>query len=118
MLAGSRQLRRRASRSRLAKATVAPKHKVSLTVLLKSGNTPLANEQLCLESRTHGTTGGWSSWSSCVNLAALTNSNGQVVVNGVVPGNKKGVKTQYEVMFSGVTGYKASHSSVITVTTS
>ncbi len=101
-----------------SKATVAPKHKISLTAKLKSGNTPLANEQLCLKSRTRATAGEWTSWSSCSNLASLTNSTGQVIVNGVAPGNKKGVKTQYEVVFPGVTGYKASHSSVITVTMS
>ncbi|MFZ2058663.1 MAG: hypothetical protein WAV54_14755 [Acidimicrobiales bacterium] len=101
-----------------SKATVAPKHKVSLTATLKSGKSPLADEQLCLQSRTPSTTGGWSSWGSCANFASLTNSKGQVGVNGVVPGNKKGAKTQYEVVFPGATGYKASHSPVITVTVS
>lgn len=100
------------------KSTAPPKHKDSFVATLKSGKKRLANEQLCLADRTK-TSSGWSKWSTCTNFASLTDAKGQATVTGVVPGNKKGTKTQYEVEFAGVSGsYKPSHSRVITVRTS
>jgi hypothetical protein len=100
------------------RSTVAPKHKMSLTATLKSGHQRLANEQTCLQSRTKSSTGSWGPWGACMNLAP-TDANGQVQVTGVVPRNGKGTKEQFEVLFGGVSGqYKASHSAIITVTTS
>ncbi|MDA8039577.1 MAG: hypothetical protein M0Z69_10545 [Actinomycetota bacterium] len=100
------------------RASIAPKHKMSLTATLKSGHQGLANEQTCLQNRTKTSTGSWGPWGACMNLA-LTDANGQVQVTGVVPRNGKGTKEQFEVMFPGVSGqYKPSHSAIITVTTS
>jgi hypothetical protein len=97
---------------RAARSTVAPKHKVSLTATLKSAKHRLAGEELWLEKRDAGT----HKFGNPVDIGT-TDSNGQVTVP-VVPGNHKGAKEQYRVVFQGDTGYKASHSSVITVTVS
>ena len=93
-----------------AKSTVAPKHKTSLTATLKSAHHRLAGEELWIEERDAST----HKFASPIGIGT-TDSNGQVTVP-VVPGNHKGHKEQYRVVFQGDTGYKASHSAVITVT--
>ena len=95
---------------RAARATVAPKHKVSLTATLKSAKGHLAGQELWLEQRDAGT----HKFGNPVDLG-VTDPDGQVAVP-VVPGNHQGDKQQYRVVFQGATGYKASHSSVITIT--
>jgi hypothetical protein len=97
---------------RAAKSTVAPKHKTTLTATLKSAKHRLAGEELWLEQRDKGT----HKWGAPVDMGT-TDSNGQVAVP-VTPGNHKGTKEQYRVVFQGDTGYRASHSSLITITVS
>ena len=92
------------------RSTVAPKHKVSLTATLKSAEHRLAGAELWLEARDAST----RKFDNPVDLGA-TDANGQLTVP-VTPGNHKGAKTQYRVVFQGDVGHKASHSSVITVT--
>ena len=94
-----------------AHSSVAPKHKDTLTSTLKSGKTAIKNETVKLERRATGA----KSWT--VVSSKTTDSKGQDTWS-VVPGSKKGQKEQYEVVFSGTKSYKASHSSVITVTVS
>lgn len=93
-----------------AHATVAPKHKDSLTATLRSLGKPLAGEPVALESRAAG-----SRKFANPTPIGTTDSNGHVTVP-VVPGNKKGHKEQYRVVFAGDATHKASHSSVITIT--
>lgn len=93
-----------------ARATVAPKHKDSLTATLRSLGKPVANAAVVLESRTAG-----SRAFSNPTAVGTTDDNGSVTVP-VVPGNKKGHKEQYRVIFAGDAAHHASRSSVITVT--
>ena len=95
-----------------AKTSVAPKHKTALTATLKSGKHRLAGEELWLEKRDAGT----HKFGSPVDIGA-TDSDGKVTLP-VVPGNHKGHKEQYRVVFQGDSGWKASHSAVVTVTVS
>jgi hypothetical protein len=92
------------------RSTVAPKHKLSLTATLKSANRRLASEELWLERRDAGT----NKFGDPVDIGP-TDANGQFTVP-IAPGNHQGNKTQYRVVFQGDTGYRASHSSIITVT--
>jgi 5-hydroxyisourate hydrolase-like protein (transthyretin family) len=94
-----------------AHATVAPKHKVSLTATLKSHGKPVVGASVSLESRSAGS----RKFGNPVAIDGVTDANGRIVVP-VVPGNKKGHKQQYEVTFAGDAQHKASHSSVITIT--
>jgi 5-hydroxyisourate hydrolase-like protein (transthyretin family) len=94
-----------------AHSSVAPKTKDTLTATLKSGTKPVAGEPVKLEKRAAGAK-SWTLVSS-----KTTNAKGQTSWS-VVPGSKKGQKEQYELVFSGNKSYKASHSSVITVTVS
>lgn len=91
-------------------AAVAPRHKDTLTATLRSLGKPVAGEPVTLESRTAGS----RRFGNPVD-AGTTDSNGQVAVP-VAPGNSKGHKEQYRVVFAGDAGHKASHSAVITVT--
>jgi hypothetical protein len=91
-----------------AKTTVAPKAKDSLTGTLKSGSKTLGNEPVKLERRARGAK------SFTMVSTKRTNGKGKVVYS-VVPGTKKGQKEQYILVFPGNKAYKASHSSVITV---
>jgi len=91
--------------------SVAPKAKDTLTATLRSGRTAVANESVKLEKRAAGA----KSWTLV--SAKTTNAKGQTSWS-VVPGTKKGQKEQYELVFSGNKSYKASHSSIITVTVS
>jgi hypothetical protein len=95
-----------------SKSTVAPKHKDTLTATLKSARRAVTGETLYLEKREAGS----RKFSNPIAVGA-TDANGHVVIS-VVPGNKKGVKEQGRVVFQGDTGYKSSHSRVITVTVS
>jgi hypothetical protein len=99
-----------------AKATVAPKHKVSLTATLQAGHTALAGQQLCVESRVKAIGATWGTFGSCTNLSSLTASDGTVTIDSVVPRNGKGTKEQFKVLFAGATGYSASHSPIVTIT--
>jgi hypothetical protein len=92
------------------RSTVAPKHKVSLTATLKSAKHRLAGEELWLESRDAAS----RRFGNPVDMGT-TDANGQVTVP-VAPGNHKGTKAQYRVVFRADTGYKGSHSRVITIT--
>jgi 5-hydroxyisourate hydrolase-like protein (transthyretin family) len=94
-----------------AHATVAPKHKVSLTATLKSQGKPVAGASVSLESRSQGST----KFGNPVPVDGVTDAAGRITVP-VVPGNKKGHKQQYEVTFAGDAQHKASHSRVITIT--
>ncbi len=96
-----------------AHATTAPKHKVSLTATLKSGKKRLAGETLYLEKRDAST----HKFSDPVAITTPTDANGQTSVP-VTPGNKKGHKEQYRVVFQGDSAYNASRSAVITITVS
>lgn len=91
-------------------ASVAPKHKDSLTATLRSHGKPVAGEPVALESRTAG-----SRAFANPTPIGTTDDKGQVIVP-VVPGNSKGHKEQYRVVFAGDATRRASHSSVITVT--
>jgi len=93
-----------------AHATVAPKHKDTLTATLRSLGKPLANAAVALESRAAGS----HSFGSTTAIGT-TDDHGRVVVP-VTPGNRKGHKEQYRVVFAGDDTHRASHSSVITVT--
>jgi hypothetical protein len=93
-----------------AHATAAPRHKDALTATLRSHGKPLAGEPVTLESRTPGS----RRFGNAVD-AGTTDANGQVSVP-VVPGNSKGHKEQYRVVFAGDATHQASHSAVITVT--
>jgi hypothetical protein len=92
------------------RSSVAPKHKVSLTATLESAKHRLSGEDLWLETRD----AAGRKFGNPVDLGT-TDSSGQITVP-VTPGNHKGTKTQYRVVFQGDTGYKASHSRVITIT--
>jgi hypothetical protein len=92
------------------RSTVAPKHKLSLTATLKSARHRLAGEELWLQTRDAAS----HKFGNPIDVGP-TDANGQVTVP-VSPGNHKGTKTQYRLVFQGDTGYKASHSSVITIT--
>jgi hypothetical protein len=92
-----------------AHTTVAPKAKDTLTGTLKSGTKRLSGEPIRLERRAAGTK------SFTLVSTKTTNANGQVTYT-VVPGTRKGQKEQYMLVFAGNNSYKASHSSVITIT--
>lgn len=94
-----------------AKSTVAPKQKDTLTGLLKSGTKALAGQSVKLEKRAAGAR------SFTVVATKTTDSKGHVVLT-VTPGTRKGQKEQYELVFAGTKSYKASHSSIITITVS
>jgi hypothetical protein len=94
-----------------AKSSVAPKQKDTLTGLLKSGTHTLAGDTVKLERRAYGAK------SFVVVASKTTDSKGRAVLT-VTPGTRKGQKVQYELVFSGTKSYKASHSSIITVTVS
>ena len=85
--------------------------KVTLTGLLKAANKPLAGKDVKLEKRTYGTK------TFTVVSTKTTDSKGHVTAT-VVPGTRKGQKTQYELVYTGGNGYKGSHSSIITITVS
>ena len=95
-----------------AHATTKPKHKVSITATLKSGHTRVAGETLYLEQRDATT----HKFSNPVAIGT-TDGSGQVSVP-VTPGNHKGKKEQYRVVFQGDSGYKHSRSGVITISVS
>jgi hypothetical protein len=94
-----------------AKSTVARNQKDTLTGTLKSGKKVLAGETVKLEKRAAGAK------HFTVVATKTTTAKGQVTLV-VTPGTKKGQKEQYELVFSGTKSYKASHSSIITVTVS
>lgn len=94
-----------------AKSTVAPNQKDTLTGTLKAGSKALAGESVKLEKRAAGAK------SFTLVTTKKTDSKGHVTLV-VTPGSKKGGKEQYELVFAGTKTYKASHSSVITVTVS
>lgn len=96
---------------RAAHTTVAPKAKDTLTATLKAGTKAVSGESVKLERRAAGA----RSWSLVSSKA--TNAKGQTSWS-VVAGTRKGQKEQYELVFSGTRTYRASHSSVITVTVS
>jgi pyruvate/oxaloacetate carboxyltransferase len=83
--------------------------KVTLTGLLKAGSKPLAGKSVQLERRAYGTK------TFTVVSTKTTDSKGHVTAT-VVPGTRKGQKTQYELVYAGDSGYKGSHSSTITIT--
>lgn len=93
-----------------AHASVAPKHKDTLTARLENGKVPVAGARVYLVERVIG-----GKWGAAVAIKPLTNAKGQVTIT-VVPGNHKGQKDQFMVVFKGNAKYKASHSHVITVT--
>jgi hypothetical protein len=94
-----------------AKSTVAHNTKTTLTGTLKSGTKAVAGQSVKLEKRAYGTK------AFSVVSTKTTNAKGTVTYT-VVPGTKKGQKTQYELVFAGNSKYKASHSQVITITVS
>lgn len=94
-----------------AHSSVAPKHKDTLTGTLKSGGRALAGQTVVLEQRAAGSKG------FAVVAQKATDAQGHVSLS-VVPGTRKGQKEQYELVFRGTQAYKASHSSVITLTVS
>jgi 5-hydroxyisourate hydrolase-like protein (transthyretin family) len=93
-----------------AHVTTAPRHKDALTATLRSLGKPVAGEPVTLESRTAGS----RAFGNPVD-AGTTDSNGQITVP-LVPGNSKGHKEQYRVVFAGDATHKGSRSAVITVT--
>ena len=94
-----------------AKSSVVPNQKDTLTGTLKSGTTVLAGQTVKLEKRAAGAK------SFTVVTTKKTDAKGHIVLT-VTPGTKKGQKEQYELVFAGTKTYKASHSSIITVTVS
>ena len=94
-----------------AKSSVAPKAKDTLVGTLKSGGTVLKGQTVKLEQRAAGAK------SFKVVSSKKTDSKGHVSWS-VTPGTKKGQKEQYELVFVATKSYKASHSSVITVSVS
>ena len=92
-----------------AKSTVAPKAKDTLTGTLKAGTKVLAGQSVKLEKRAAGAK------SFTLVTTKTTDAKGHVVLT-VTPGTRKGQKVQYELVFAGTSTYKASHSSIITVT--
>ena len=94
-----------------AKSMVAPKAKDTLTGTLKSGTKVLANEPVKLEKRAAGAK------SFTIVSTKTTDAKGKVVLT-VTPGMRKGQKEQYELVFAGTKAFKASHSSIITITVS
>lgn len=93
-----------------AHSSVAPRHKDTLTATLRSLGKPVANAPVVLESRAADT----RKFGNPTDIGT-TDDHGQVAVP-VTPGNKKGHKEQYRVVFAGDATHRASHSSVITVT--
>jgi len=93
-----------------AHATIAPKHKDGLTATLRSLGKPVAGAPVVLESRASDT----RKFGNPTDIGT-TDDHGQVIVP-VTPGNKKGHKEQYRVVFAGDATHRASHSSVITIT--
>ncbi|MGN6608670.1 MAG: hypothetical protein ACTHMS_16880 [Jatrophihabitans sp.] len=95
-----------------AHATVAPKHKDTLTATLKSGRKALAGETVLLEKRAPHTAQRFT-----VVQTRTTDAKGRTTFT-VLPGARKGHKEQYEVVFVKTSTYKGSHSAVITLTVS
>ena len=94
-----------------AKTTVTHNTKTTLTGTLKSGKKLVAGQSVKLEKRAYGT-------KKFALVGTKTTGTKGTVSFSVVPGTKKGQKEQYEVVFTGTSKYKASHSAVITITVS
>ena len=101
---------------RAARTTVAPGGTDTLTAVLKANGKPLANRQLCLQTRPAG-----GKFGKCMPIKRTTNSRGRVTVT-VTVSKTAGHKQQYEVFFNKnpryKTSYQVSHSAIVTITTS
>jgi ABC-type glycerol-3-phosphate transport system substrate-binding protein len=106
---------------RAAHGTVAPKHHDTFTVTLRSGHAPVTGQagDITLWERTAPTTGHKTVWTQ--QTATFTETKpGVYTVTVTVPGPaKRPQKDQYQARFKDTANpatYRASHSSVITVT--
>ena len=94
-----------------AKATVAHNVKTTLTGSLRAGMMPIPGQAVTLARRSFGT--------KAFSFVSIKKTSPKGTVSyTVIPGSKKGQKTQYELVFAGNSKYKASHSAVITITVS
>ena len=106
--------------ARAAKTTVAPRHKDTVYLTLRSKKVGVNGEaaDFLVRSRRDTVTGRWSAWQSVA--ATATTGKGHYRISVTLPKLGKGKKEQYEVKFSGdkTKHLSASRSQVLTITAS
>jgi hypothetical protein len=100
--------------ARASHSTVAPKHKTTVFVTLRSGNQPVAGEAANLTVRNR--TSSSARWTVTKPAATEPTAGHYTVVVTVSGALKKGQKEQFVVAFTGDKTYAASHSQVFTIT--
>ena len=102
-----------------SKGTVAPKHKDTVNVVLRSGKASVAGEEgnfVVRSRRDVSKTAKWGAWTAVTAIAGMT--KGHYTMTVTMPAKMtKGQKEQFEVKFTGDSAnhLASSHSQVFTV---
>lgn len=106
--------------ARAAKTTVAPRHKDTVNLTLRSHKVGVAGEasKFLVRSRRDTATARWGAWKPVAATASMV--AGHYKVSVTLPKLAKGKKEQYQVKFAGdsVKHLNASRSQVVTITAS